>query len=78
MDVQFRKLGILPDAEQDRTVDVDTRQVEKAMREIAKGRSVSQVAEKLSIPRRTAEVICRIVLTHPGISADAVMNKIGL
>lgn len=47
------------------------------LRDIDKGKSVSEIAAKYGISGETAEQICRLYLTHPGIDAAGVMDKMG-
>lgn len=48
------------------------------LRDIDKGKSVSVIAAKYGISKETAEQICRLYLTHPGIDAVGVREKMGL
>lgn len=48
------------------------------MRETEKGSSVEAIAKKLDISYDLAEQICRLYLTHPGVSADGILGKMGL
>lgn len=48
------------------------------LRDIDKGRSVSDIAEKYGISKEITEQICRLYLTHPGIDAAGVRDKMGL
>ena len=40
--------------------------------------SVEEIAVKNHISRDLAEQICRLYLTHPGVSADGILGKMGL
>lgn len=55
---------------------------EKRLRDILhdvdKGRSVSQIAEKYGMTQETTEQICRLYLTHPGIDAAGVKEKMAM
>ncbi len=48
------------------------------IKDINKGRSVSDIAVKYGISKDTTEQICRLYLTHPGIDAAGVRDKMGL
>ena len=49
-----------------------------AVRDIQKGLSVAEIAGKYNISEDFAEQICRMYLTHPGIDAQGVINKMEL
>lgn len=48
------------------------------IKDINKGRSVSDIAVKYGISKDMTEQICRLYLTHPGIDAAGVRDKMGL
>lgn len=48
------------------------------LRDIDKGKSVSEIAARYGIPKEAAEQVCRLYLTHPGIDAAGVSDKMGL
>lgn len=48
------------------------------LRDVNKGRDVVWLAEKYEITRETAEQICRMYLTHPGIDAAGVREKMAM
>lgn len=48
------------------------------MRETDKGKSVETIAKNLKISQELAEQICRLYLTHPGVTADGILGKMGL
>lgn len=48
------------------------------LRDVDKGRSVSEIAERYGISKEMTEQICRLYLTHPGIDAAGVKDKMGL
>ena len=52
--------------------------IEKVIREVKKGRSVTEISAKLGMDPDLAEQICRLYLTHPGVTADGIMTKMGL
>lgn len=43
-----------------------------------RGKSVKEIAGKYGISKDLAEQICRLYLTHPGVTADGIMTKMGL
>lgn len=45
------------------------------LRDIGKGKSVSEIAAKYRISKEITEQICRLYLTHPGIDAAGVREK---
>lgn len=52
--------------------------IKSVMRDTDKGISVSEIAARNDIEEELAETICRLYLTHPGVSADGIMGKMGL
>ena len=52
--------------------------IEKVVREIQKGMSVPEISSKLGMDPELTEQICRLFLTHPGVTADGIMAKMGL
>lgn len=48
------------------------------LRDIDKGKGVSDIAAKYEISGKMTEQICRLYLTHPGIDAAGVRDKMGL
>ena len=52
--------------------------IEKVIREVKKGRSVAEISLKLGMDPDLAEQVCRLYLTHPGVTADGIMTKMGL
>ena len=53
-------------------------QIEIVVRETEKGKGKQDIAEKYGIDPSMAEHIARLYLTHPGVSVDGIMKKIGL
>lgn len=49
-----------------------------AVRDIERGLSVPEIARKYDISEEFAGQICRMYLTHPGIDAQGVLNKMEL
>ncbi|MDE6845102.1 MAG: metallophosphatase family protein [Lachnospiraceae bacterium] len=57
----------------------DTKKLVKSvMRDTDKKLSVEEIAVKNGISKELAEQICRLYLTHPGVSADGILGKMGL
>lgn len=52
--------------------------IRSVMRDTDKGIAVSEIAVRNDIDGELAELICRLYLTHPGVSADGIMGKMGL
>lgn len=48
------------------------------LRDVDRGKSVSEIAGKYQIDPGSAAQICRLYLTHPGITAAGVREKMGL
>lgn len=48
------------------------------LRDIDKEKSISDIAAKYGISKELAGQICRLYLTHPGIDAAGVREKMGL
>ena len=53
-------------------------QIELVIRELGKGRGPQQIAEKYGMDPALAEQIARLYLTHPGVTPDGIMTKMGL
>lgn len=54
------------------------RQIEIVMQETAKGRGPGEIAAKHGMDAALAEQIARLYVTHPGVTADGIMTKMGL
>ncbi|MCH5286184.1 MAG: metallophosphoesterase family protein [Christensenellaceae bacterium] len=54
------------------------RQIEIVMQETDKGRSPAEIEQKHGISAALAEQIARLYVTHPGVTADGIMTKMGL
>ena len=52
--------------------------IKSVVRDTDKGISVAEIAVRNDISEELAEQICRLYLTHPGVSADGIMGKMGL
>ena len=67
------------DSVEDRMKGRDMKRIVKSvMRYTDKGISVSEIAQRCDINEELAEMICRLYLTHPGVSADGIMGKMGI
>ena len=53
-------------------------QIELVIRELGKGRGPERIAEKYGIDPALAVQIARLYLTHPGVTPDGIMAKMGL
>lgn len=53
-------------------------QIEVVVKEFNKGRSTKKTAEKYGIDPQLAEQIVRLYVTHPGVTTDGIMTKMGL
>ena len=54
------------------------RQIEAVVHDAEKGLSVDSIAQKRGLDRDLAEQIVRLYVTHPGVTADGIMEKMGL
>ncbi len=52
--------------------------VQTVMRDTDRGISVIEIAARHSIDEELVRQICRLYLTHPGVSADGILGKMGL
>jgi len=52
--------------------------IETVIRETQKGRSPDAAAKKYGLDPALAEQIARLYVTHPGVTADGIMAKMGL
>ena len=50
--------------------------IQNVMRRMDKGESVAVIADKLKLDTKFVEQIMRLRVTHPGVNADGIMNKI--
>ena len=53
-------------------------QIELVIRELGKGRGPERIAEKYGMDPALAVQIARLYLTHPGVTPDGIMAKMGL
>ena len=54
------------------------RQIEIVMKETQKGSGVTAISEKYGMEPTLVEQIARLYVTHPGVTADGIMTKMGL
>lgn len=52
--------------------------IDKIIRLIRKKKGVDEIAAQMGMERDLAEQICRLYLTHPGVTAEGIMTKMGL
>lgn len=72
----------IPHAEKEAAPRVDPgnikKQIEIVMKETEKGNGFVTIAEKYGIDPALAEQIVRLYVTHPSVTADGIMTKLGL
>ena len=54
------------------------RQIELVVKETRKGQSVSAIAGRHGLEEELVEQIARLYVTHPGVTVDGIMAKMGL
>ena len=52
--------------------------VTKVVKDIKSNKSAEQIAKKHKISLELSEQICRLYLTHPGVTVDGILGKMGL
>ena len=52
--------------------------IETVLREYHKGKPQNDIAVKTGMPKETVELIIRLYVTHPGVTAEGIMRKMGL
>ena len=71
IDIEHRDRGL--------KLGVDLRsQIETVMRETAKGRPALEIASRRGWDAALVEQIARLYVTHPGVTADGIMAKMGV
>ncbi len=80
IDIPHQQAGSAEQSARDRQVlDTDARAlIEKVMADIDKGKGTAAIAKKYGISTELTETISRMYLTHPGVTADGIMTKMGL
>lgn len=54
------------------------KQIETVIRETQKGRSTDEIAKRYGMDPALAEQIARLYVTHPGVTVEGIMAKMGL
>ena len=49
--------------------------IQKILVSMQKGKQINQISEELSLRAEVVENVCRIAVTHPGVSAEGIYNK---
>lgn len=52
--------------------------VARVVKDIRRNRSAEQIAKKHNISLELSEQICRLYLTHPGVTVDGILGKMGM
>lgn len=52
--------------------------VTRVVKDIRRNKSASQIAKKHKISLELSEQICRLYLTHPGVTVDGILGKMGM
>ena len=73
---------VIPHTPKEKAPAIDSgniyRQIEIVMKETAKGLSYDAIARKYHLDPALTEQIVRLYVTHPGVTADGIMTKLGL
>lgn len=73
---------VIPHTPKEKALAIDSgniyRQIEIVMKEAAKGLSYDAIARKHHLDPALTEQIVRLYVTHPGVTADGIMTKLGL
>ena len=57
------------------TNKVTMKNIKDVMRYMDKGLNVDEISRKISIDRDIVDQVIRIIVTHPGVTAEGIMNK---
>ena len=72
----------IPHAAREKAPKIDSgniyRQIEVVVRDTEKGLSVDAIAKKRRLDPALVEQIVRLYVTHPGVTVDGIMTKMGL
>ena len=72
----------IPHSAREKAPEVDSgniyKQIEMVVHDTEKGLSVDSIAQKRGLDPALAEQIVRLYVTHPGVTADGIMTKLGL
>ena len=52
--------------------------VARVVKDIRRNKSAEQIAKKHNISLELSEQICRLYLTHPGVTVDGILGKMGM
>jgi len=78
----FVKQINIPHSVKEKAPKIDTgniyKQIEMVVRDTQKGLSVDSIAQKHGLDKAMVEQIARLYVTHPGVTADGIMTKLGL
>ena len=73
---------VIPHTAREKAPGIDSgsiyRQIEIIMKETEKGLSFDAIAKKHRLDPALTEQIVRLYVTHPGVTADGIMTKLGL
>ena len=73
---------LIPHAAKEKAPKTDSgnlyRQIEVIVHDTEKGLSVDSIARKRGLDRDLVEQIVRLYVTHPGVTADGIMTRMGL
>ena len=50
--------------------------IQKIMKRMDKGQTVERISRELGLNKEFTEQICRICVTHPGVTAEGILNKV--
>lgn len=77
--VRIEKVDILPKVDQEKVPKLSQTDMEKLikgiMKELEKGTTVASMAKKFQVSREFTEQVCRICVTHPGVTAHGILDK---
>ena len=72
----------IPHSTREKTPKIDSgdicKQIEVVVRDTEKGLSVDSIAQKHRLDPALVEQIVRLYVTHPGVTVDGIMTKMGL
>lgn len=78
---QVKQVNI-PHTAKEKTPKIDSgdihKQIEVVVRDTQKGLSVDSIAQKHGLDPALVEQIVRLYVTHPGVTVDGIMTKMGL
>lgn len=75
IDIPHTQKEIAPKPSKDKDM---RQQIEVVVRETQKGQTVDAIAKKHGIESTLVEQIVRLYVTHPGVTVDGIMTKMGL